>query len=175
MQELFEVIMSQDDPTNEAEIEARGFCNPPIESRFRKGESGNPAGRPKGSKNRRPVLAERFRSLMLEEAYRPIRLSKDGQEFTLPMTQVVLRKLAQAAAKGDARAQAMFFKMVSTSANDEVAIEEMVQGAHVKATAEEPIEIQYNIVDEKGRTVEVYRSTNGGDIEKVIGETPSTE
>lgn len=162
-----------DDPGDEADSEARGFGNPPVEHRFRKAQSGNPAGRPKGSKNRRPGLAERFRSLMLEEAYRPIKLSKDGQEITMPMTQVVLRRLAQAAAKGDARAQATFLKMVSTSEDDEKATEEIVEEARVAA---KPVEVLYHIVGENGcRTGEVYRHSSGGKIEEVGGKTPSAD
>ena len=33
-----------------------GYCNPPIESRFKKGHSGNIKGRPKGDKNINTLL-----------------------------------------------------------------------------------------------------------------------
>ena len=95
----------------------------------------------------------------------------------MPMTQVVIRKLAQAAAKGDARAQAMFLKMVS-STEDETLIKQIVEEAReearVKAEAQEPIEFHCVIVDEKGRpTDEVYRYAENGELEKVVEKTPS--
>lgn len=41
---------------------------PPVESQFKRGQSGNPAGRPKGSRNR--VTRGRFDRMVLEEAER---------------------------------------------------------------------------------------------------------
>jgi hypothetical protein len=103
-----------------------GYCNPPRARRFRKGQSGNPAGRPKGSKNRGPTSGERLRSLMLDEAYRPIRTNVEGVEVTMPLAQAVVRSLAEAAAKGEARAQAMFFRLVNASEIEEAAYEQVL-------------------------------------------------
>ncbi len=48
-----------------------GYAKPPEGSKFRKGVSGNPRGRPKGSKNKLPALhEERMKAIILEEAYR---------------------------------------------------------------------------------------------------------
>ena len=35
-----------------------GYCQPPIHTRWPKGTSGNPAGRPKGRRNRRTIRRE---------------------------------------------------------------------------------------------------------------------
>lgn len=134
-----------DDPTSEENPASVGYRRPPAGVRFQKGQSGNPTGRRKGSKNRpQPSKVERLRSLMLEEAYRPIKVNQDGREVLMPMAQAVLRSLAVAAAKGEARAQAMFIKIVSATEEDEAAIEEMLEEAHAE-TAQQPIEI--TIVD----------------------------
>src|SRR5687768_13233887 len=110
-----------DDPT--VHSPSIGYRRPP--RGFRKGQSGNPAGRPKGAKNKPKPHGEQLRSLMLAEAYRPVTVSENGEEITLPMAQAVFRSLAEAAAKGEARSQAMFLKLVSESEDETAAIEEM--------------------------------------------------
>lgn len=123
-----------------------GYCNPPKASRFRKVRSGNPVGRPKGIRNKVPAPGERLRSLMLVEAYRPVTIKADGRDLTVPLTQAVLRSISEAAAKGEARAQALFLQMVSASELAE-------QAAAEKARAEEsgeddiPSQIEITIVD----------------------------
>lgn len=129
-----------------------GYGNPPAAKRFSKAKSGNPAGRPKGAKTRPSARGERLRSLMLEEAYRPVTLDVDGAEITMPMAQAVLRSLAEAAAKGEARAQAMFLKIVSASEMEEASIAEMLDVARqAESEAEQPV-IEVKVVDaENGR------------------------
>lgn len=104
-----------------------GYGRPPKSGRFRKGQSGNPAGKRKGTTNRPRPAGERLRALLLEEAYRPIKVSADGVEVTMPLAQAVLRSLAEAAAKGEARAQAVFFKLVGASEVEATAMEEMLE------------------------------------------------
>lgn len=119
-----------DNPTTRRPVVPVGYRHPPAEARFRKGQSGNPAGRPRGSRNKPRPERERIRSLLLEEAYRPIKVNENGKEITMPMAQAVIRSLTVAAVKGDARAQAMFLKVVSASEEEEAAIEEMLEEAH---------------------------------------------
>lgn len=128
------------DPASKAKANSAptSYRNPPAESRFRKGKSGNPTGRPKGSRSRPPPSrGEQLRSLMLEEAYRPVKVSEDGEEITMPMARAVFRSLAEAAAKGEARAQAMFLKIVSTSEGEEAAIEEALEEARKEEAGEQ--------------------------------------
>lgn len=128
-----------------------GYCNPPKSGRFEKGQSGNPEGRPKGIKNRVPTSGERLRSLMLKEAYRPITLSAEGGEITMPMAQAVLRSLTEAAIKGEARAQDIFLKMVSASELEEAAIEkaltEMRKEGSGEAAKDDRPQVEIVIVD----------------------------
>src|SRR5690606_32608144 len=113
------------DPTSQSYPAGVGYGRPPQETRFRKGRSGNPNGKPRGTRSRQRPSAERLASLMLEEAYRPVTVDEDGREVTLPMAQAVFRSLAAAASRGEARAQAMFFKLVSATEEIEAAAEEM--------------------------------------------------
>lgn len=94
-----------------------GYCRPPVGRRFRKGQSGNPAGRRKGSRNRRPppMAEDQLGTLIREEAYRLINIDENGEEVRMPIARAVIRSLIVAAARGDLRAQAAFLKMVSDS------------------------------------------------------------
>jgi len=133
-----------DNSRSQANSRPIGYRRPP--DGFRKGQSGNPAGRPKGSRNKPRPYAERLGSLMLEEAYRPITVSEDGSEITLPMAQAVFRSLAGAAARGEARAQAMFLKLVSASEREAAMVEEMIDEARDE-DAQQPVKIVYQIID----------------------------
>jgi hypothetical protein len=98
-----------------------GYGKPPAHSRFRPGESGNPRGRPKGARNR-PALPgpreEKLKSLILEEAYRPVTVKDGDNQVTIPMAQAVLRSVAVNAAKGSHRAQRHFADLVSGTERD---------------------------------------------------------
>jgi hypothetical protein len=137
-----------DKPTSKPQETRVGHYSPPVATRFSKGKSGNPSGRPKGARTRQPARGERLQSLMLEEAYRPVTVTTEsGAEITMPMAQAVLRSLAEAAVKGEARAQAMFLKIVSASETEEAAIAEMLDEARqAESEAEQPV-IEVKIID----------------------------
>ncbi len=95
-----------------------GYAKPPVRTRFRPGESGNPGGRPKGSKNR-PTLPsrheERLKSIILEEAYRTISINDARGPVKIPMAQAIIRSHAVNAAKGKARAQRLFAELLGST------------------------------------------------------------
>lgn len=146
-----------------------GFGKPPRSGRFRKGASGNPTGRPKGSKNRPRATGERLRALMLEEAYRPVTVTADGVEVTMPLARAVLRSLAEAAAKGEARAQAAFIRMVSASEAEAAAIAEMLEETRAPET---PV-IEVRIVDADGQPTGEVLYPYGDGPEAEGGKEPS--
>ena len=91
-----------------------GYGKPPTASRFKKGQSGNPRGRPTGAKANTPARpTERLKDIMREEASRLITVHAGNRTLTLPMAQAVIHTLAVEAAKGKPRAQRLFIELVT--------------------------------------------------------------
>lgn len=92
-----------------------GYGKPPVASRFAKGRSGNPSGRPKGARNKVPAAhEERLKTIILEEAYRDIKINDGDRQVSVPMIRAIVRAMAMGAAKGQPRAQTLFTTLLAT-------------------------------------------------------------
>jgi hypothetical protein len=87
-----------------------GYGKPPKANQFKPGQSGNPKGRKKGSLN----VATMMQKLMTEL----VTVVEKGQERTMPMIEVVLRRVVNKAATGDLKAIPLVLAMVEQGLDD---------------------------------------------------------
>jgi hypothetical protein len=95
--------MSESDEERHDDNEV-GYKRPPEASRFKAGRSGNPNGRPKGTRN----LATDLTALMEKRVI----IQEDGETRQVSAQQAMLLSALQKAMSGDIKASGQIFKML---------------------------------------------------------------
>lgn len=110
-----------------------GYKKPPKSGQFKKGQSGNPKGRPKGSRNLATDLEQEMSS--------KISVRVDGKEKKMSKQKAMLMTLSAKALKGDPRALETIIKMTERLINDH---EEEEQEAPLSTSDEAIIQMYLN-------------------------------
>src|SRR5215813_13677739 len=81
-----------------------GYGKPPHHTRFKKGQSGNPRGRPSGSKNLSTLLSEALNE--------PVIVTENGRRRKISKRHAIIKQLVNQSAKGDWRAAKFLLDIV---------------------------------------------------------------
>jgi len=81
-----------------------GYKKPPEQTRFRKGQSGNPRGRPAGSKNLATLLAK-----ALDEK---VTVAENGKRRRIPKREAIITQVVNRSAQGDFKAIPIVLGMI---------------------------------------------------------------
>lgn len=120
-----------------------GKCRPPRDKQWKPGQSGNPRGRRKGSKNRKTIVRAAER--------KTITVTKGGRARKMTFTEIGLEHLQQAVARGDLKAYYEYLAILERySDRDEVS-------ASMQELLTEDASIMANLLARKKRK----KSSNG--------------
>jgi hypothetical protein len=90
-----------------------GYGHPPVEHQFRKGQSGNPAGRPKGSRN--------MSTLIQKALFETVVVNVNGRRKKVSKLEAAFIQQANRAAGGDAQATRLMLDVLVGSEQREEA------------------------------------------------------
>lgn len=100
-------VDNEDNPDNVAGNYKVGFGRPPLHSQFPKGRSGNPSGRPKGSR----VLSAVITAALAERAV----VTENGRRRSITKLELAVKQIANKAAGGDQRACKLIIELLHQS------------------------------------------------------------
>ena len=99
--------MIEPDHEPAAANERVGYRQPPLGTRFRPGQSGNPRGRPKGARNLSAVIAA-----ALSER---VAVNENGRRRRITKLEAAVKQLVNRAASGEARATQLLLALVQAN------------------------------------------------------------
>ena len=117
-------------PSDEKRDYAVGYGKPPRHTRFEKGRSGNPKGRPSGSKNMSTLFTEALNETVI--------IAENGGRRKISKRQAIVKQIVNKAAKGDWRCTKLLLELPQeTGSPTEPESPESAFGAADKKTIEQ--------------------------------------
>jgi len=84
-----------------------GYGRPPLDTRFKRGQSGNPKGRPPGAKNLASLLNETLNEVVI--------IKEDGGRKRISKRKAAFKQLVNEAAKGNGQPSSSWLTFCKTS------------------------------------------------------------
>jgi hypothetical protein len=139
---------------------AVGKGKPPERTRFKKGQSGNPKGRPPNSKNSATLLNEALSELVV--------ITENGQRKSITKKQAIVKQIVNKAASGDYRSiQLLLLNQIPL-------VEALLQAAR-STTAEAPFPAGLSAEERRARTLEIAKVLKEIGYDKILDATSETQ
>lgn len=106
-----------------------GYGKPPKHSQFQKGQSGNPNGRPKGSKN--------ISTILKDQLYRKVTISENGRHKQITVIDAIFRRVSKSALEGDRGAWNTIIKLFPMLEANNLAVDEATDAPELDVTDED--------------------------------------
>jgi hypothetical protein len=94
----------EDSKKNNASGSEAGYGHPPVNTRFKKGQSGNPKGRPKGSRGLATILNRALSERVV--------INEGGRRKTVTKLEAAVKQVTNKAASGDPVASRQLFTLI---------------------------------------------------------------
>ena len=139
---------------------AVGKGKPPERTRFKKGQSGNPKGRPPNSKNSATLLNEALSEVVV--------ITENGQRKSITKKQAIVKQIVNKAASGDYRSiQLLLLNQIPL-------VEALLQAAR-STTAEAPFPAGLSAEERRARTLEIAKVLKEIGYDKILDATSETQ
>jgi hypothetical protein len=125
-----------------------GYRRPPPDSQFKKGASGNPKGRPKGTKN--------FLTLLDKELAQKIVVNENGKKKSITRLQAMVKRMVSGALQGDQKALVSLVEILRRTGQLQAVEPERLVPANYESILEAYVESRHKATPPKGS------STKGG-------------
>ncbi len=97
-----------------------GYGKPPKQHQFKRGQSGNPHGRRRGSLNRQTILMRSLNDQVLEVARRLVTLGEGDNPEVVTVQEALVRGVADHALKGDRVHAKLLYQIISAAEKKEL-------------------------------------------------------
>jgi len=89
-----------------------GYRKPPAKTQFKKGQSGNIKGRPKGAKNKPKDITGKLHEIVLKETSRTIKIHDGNGSRIISLLEATIKSITMKAVKGDYPSQRLLTTLV---------------------------------------------------------------
>jgi len=113
-----------------------GYGKPPVHSRFQKGRSGNPKGRPRGRRNMSTLLSAALNA--------PVTFAENGRRKKLTKREAIVTQLVNKSASADLKATQIVLAMLRD-------VESLTDGSAEPAAFTEADDARQRLIDEIDR------------------------